>query len=118
MEVPVANTGLGIAPEDRKYGLAFIGGQGVGKTSGMARTIEIEDFVELALEYPERRVALGSRSHNYLMLTLARQWLSDRAANLPQASCGWMDKDELAVRKGSFRRHGREHVRMERPAGF
>jgi hypothetical protein len=55
-----------------------------------------EDFVELALEYPERRVALGSRSHNYLMLTLARQKLSDLAQNLPEASCGWMDKDELA----------------------
>jgi hypothetical protein len=55
-----------------------------------------EDFVELTLEYPERRVPLGSRSHNYLMLTLARQMLADRAANLPEASCGWMDKDELA----------------------
>jgi FHA domain len=55
-----------------------------------------EDFVELTLEYPERRVPLGSRSHNYLMLTLARQMLADRAANLPEASCGWMDKDQLA----------------------
>jgi hypothetical protein len=55
-----------------------------------------EDFVELTLEYPERRVPLGSRSHNYLMLTLARQRLEDRAANLPEASCGWMDKDALA----------------------
>lgn len=55
-----------------------------------------EDFVELSLEYGERRVALGSRSHNYLMLTLARQRLTDMAANLPEASCGWMDKDELA----------------------
>lgn len=55
-----------------------------------------EDFVELTLEYPERKIALGSRSHNYLMLTLARQKLADLAANLPEASCGWMDKDELA----------------------
>ncbi|HEX2876388.1 MAG TPA: FHA domain-containing protein [Polyangiaceae bacterium] len=55
-----------------------------------------EDFVELSLEYAERSVPLGSRSHNYLMLTLARQMLADRAANLPEASCGWMDKDELA----------------------
>jgi hypothetical protein len=55
-----------------------------------------EDFVELTLEYPDRRVSLGSRSHNYLMLTLARQMLADRAANLPDASCGWMDKDALA----------------------
>lgn len=55
-----------------------------------------EDFVELTLEYSERRVALGSRSHNYLMLTLARQKLADRSANLAESSCGWMDKDELA----------------------
>jgi hypothetical protein len=55
-----------------------------------------EDFVELKLEYPARLISLGSRSHNYLMLTLARQRLADRAASLPEASCGWMDKDELA----------------------
>jgi hypothetical protein len=55
-----------------------------------------EDFVELSIEYPERKVALGSRSHNYLMLTLARQMLADRAASLPEGSCGWMDKETLA----------------------
>ena len=55
-----------------------------------------EDFVELTLEYAERKVPLGSRSHNYLLLTLARQMLDDRAANLPDASCGWMDKETLA----------------------
>jgi len=55
-----------------------------------------EDFVELSLEYPERSVSLGSRSHNYLMLTLARRKIADRSANLPEASCGWMDKEELA----------------------
>lgn len=55
-----------------------------------------EDFVELSLEQGERRVELGSRSHNYLLLTLARQMLSDRARNVAEASCGWMDKEELA----------------------
>ena len=55
-----------------------------------------EDFVELWLEYAERKLPLGSRSHNYLLLTLARQLLADRAASLPEASCGWTDKDELA----------------------
>ena len=55
-----------------------------------------ETFVVLSLDYPERRVQLGSRSHNYLLLTLARQVLTDRAASLPEASCGWMDKEELA----------------------
>jgi len=55
-----------------------------------------EDFVELTLRYAERKVALGSRSHNYLLLTLARQMLADREQQLPEASCGWMDKDTLA----------------------
>jgi len=55
-----------------------------------------EDFVELSLEYSGRAVSLGSRSHNYLMLTLARRKIADRSANLPEASCGWMDKEELA----------------------
>jgi FHA domain len=55
-----------------------------------------EDFVELTLEYAERKVSLGSRSHNYLLLTLARQMLADRAENLPEPSCGWMDKEVLA----------------------
>lgn len=55
-----------------------------------------EDFVELTLEYPDRKVPLGSRSHNYLLLTLARQRLADRARQVPEPSCGWMDKEELA----------------------
>jgi hypothetical protein len=55
-----------------------------------------EDFVELSLEYPQRSVPLGSRSHNYLLLTLARQRLADRAAGLAEPSCGWMDKEQLA----------------------
>lgn len=33
---------VGLWPEDRKYGLALIGGQGTGKTSAMARTIAID----------------------------------------------------------------------------
>lgn len=55
-----------------------------------------EEFVELDLEYSGRRVSLGSRSHNYLLLTLARSYLADLAAGLPLASSGWMDKEELA----------------------
>lgn len=55
-----------------------------------------EDFVSLTLEYADRKVPLGSRSHNYLLLTLARQLLADRDASLPEASSGWMDKEALA----------------------
>ncbi|MEO6600725.1 MAG: FHA domain-containing protein [Polyangiaceae bacterium] len=56
-----------------------------------------EDFVELSLEYENRRVALGSRAHNYLLLTLARQRLADAAQDVAAASRGWVDKDELAT---------------------
>ena len=55
-----------------------------------------EDFVELSVEYENRSVALGSRAHNYLLLTLARQKLADLAVQIAPASCGWMDKDQLA----------------------
>jgi len=55
-----------------------------------------EAFVELSVIYPDRRVDLGSRSHNYLMLTLARAHLADLAGNVPPTSSGWMDKDEIA----------------------
>jgi len=55
-----------------------------------------EDFVELSVEYENRSVALGSRAHNYLLLTLARQKLADLADQIAPASCGWMDKDQLA----------------------
>jgi hypothetical protein len=33
---------VGIHPEDRKYGIAFMGGQGGGKTSAMARQIAVD----------------------------------------------------------------------------
>jgi len=55
-----------------------------------------EDFVELSVEYANKSVALGSRAHNYLLLTLARQKLADSAEQIAPASCGWMDKDQLA----------------------
>jgi len=55
-----------------------------------------EDFVELSMEYAKKTVQLGSRAHNYLLLTLARQRLADSAEQIPPPSCGWMDKDQLA----------------------
>lgn len=56
-----------------------------------------EDFVELTLEYPHRSVALGSRAHNYLLLTLARHKLSELSTGIAEDSAGWMDKDQLAA---------------------
>jgi len=55
-----------------------------------------EEFVELDLEYSSRSIQLGSRAHNYLLLTLARAYLADVEAGVATASCGWLDKEELA----------------------
>jgi hypothetical protein len=48
------------------------------------------------LEYERRRIALGTRGHNYLLLTLARRYLADSAAGVSPGSSGWVDKDDLA----------------------
>jgi hypothetical protein len=39
---------------------------------------------------------MGTRRHNYLLLTLARQRLEDAKSNLPETSCGWVDLEELS----------------------
>jgi hypothetical protein len=56
-----------------------------------------EEFVEVAVDYGARRVSLGARGHNYLLLTLARSYLSDRARGIADSSSGWVDKEELAA---------------------
>jgi hypothetical protein len=55
-----------------------------------------EEHVELVATLGDRRFDLGSRGHNYLLLTLARQRLKDAEAGLPDTSCGWIYQDELA----------------------
>jgi pSer/pThr/pTyr-binding forkhead associated (FHA) protein len=75
--------------------------ESVEPTTGEPATLHFvvssdEDFVELTLEYHNRSIALGSRAHNYLLLTLARHKLAELSAGIPEASSGWMDKDQLA----------------------
>lgn len=55
-----------------------------------------EEFIELSLRYASHVVPLGSRSHNYLLLVLARARLADIAAGLDEANAGWVYKNELA----------------------
>lgn len=45
-------------------------------------------------------VHIGNRSHNYLLLILARARLKDSEAGLPDTSCGWMYKEDLAKALG------------------
>lgn len=55
-----------------------------------------EEFVELSVQSEGRTVSLGSRSHNYLLLVLARTRNRDHEEGSSDAAAGWMDKDELA----------------------
>lgn len=54
-----------------------------------------EEHVELGLECEGRHMNLGARAHNYLLLTLARLRLSDRAAGFLDSACGWVYQEDL-----------------------
>lgn len=55
-----------------------------------------EEHVELsAHDSAGGSYSLGSRGHNYLLLTLARHRLSDAGQGQPEPLCGWMYQDEL-----------------------
>jgi hypothetical protein len=55
-----------------------------------------EEHVTLTVESTEKPVALGSRAHNYLLLTLARRRLGDAESGIAASSCGWIHQDDLA----------------------
>src|SRR5579883_489814 len=55
-----------------------------------------EEHVHLRVTCHGREFDLGARSHNYLLLTLARRRLADAAEGLPESTCGWIYQDELA----------------------
>ena len=55
-----------------------------------------EEHVELLMLCKDVALEVGSRGHNYLLLTLARRRLKDAEAGLPEADCGWIDVQELS----------------------
>jgi pSer/pThr/pTyr-binding forkhead associated (FHA) protein len=59
-----------------------------------------EEFVSLSMEYSGTTIELGSRTHNFMLLTLARTRLQDRANGLPESSCGWVYKEILGQMVG------------------
>jgi hypothetical protein len=50
-----------------------------------------EEHVHVQAANGVHRIDLGDRGHNYLLLTLARQRLSDASQGFPDDACGWMD---------------------------
>ncbi len=54
-----------------------------------------EEHVELQAQCGSTTIKLGARSHNYLLLTLARQRVSDTSQGLAEESCGWVYLEDL-----------------------
>jgi hypothetical protein len=54
-----------------------------------------EEHVHLQMSCGGKTVDLGSRAHNYLLLTLARRRLDDAAAGQPETGCGWIYQDDF-----------------------
>ncbi|WDE08010.1 FHA domain-containing protein [Thalassomonas viridans] len=55
-----------------------------------------EEHVALTVQMGEHQVNLEQRNHHYLLLLLARQRLTDKAAGLIKADQGWLDKEALS----------------------
>jgi FHA domain len=54
-----------------------------------------EEHVSMRMTCGGRTFDLGARSHNYLLLTLARCRIADSMNGLPETSCGWMYQEDL-----------------------
>lgn len=55
-----------------------------------------EEHVQLRVACGPHQFDLGSRQHNYLLLTLARRRQQDASAGLAESSCGWIYLEDLA----------------------
>lgn len=55
-----------------------------------------EEHVALRMTCGGLTFDMGARSHNYLLLTLARRRIEDTADGLPETSCGWLYQEDLA----------------------
>jgi hypothetical protein len=60
-----------------------------------------EEHVELRAEGEGVSLEMGSRAHNYVLLTLARHRLADGARGLPETSRGWVYQDDLVRALGT-----------------
>ncbi|MGR6873114.1 FHA domain-containing protein [Pseudomonas sp. HK3] len=64
-----------------------------------------EEHVSLSFTQGESVIDLGVRSHHYLLLLLARKYLSDKEAGVEKRECGWLDKDNLCKMIGQNENH-------------
>jgi hypothetical protein len=55
-----------------------------------------ETRVHVQMHVGGRTIDLGARAHHFLLVTLARQRLADRAEEHGEAACGWIDHEDLS----------------------
>ena len=55
-----------------------------------------EEHVQVQMSCGGKTLDMGARTHNYLLLTLARCRLQDAAAGQPDTACGWIYQDDYA----------------------
>ena len=62
----------------------------------LAFTVSLdEEHVQLVASWQGRKIDVGSRLHNYVLLILARRRLEDAKAGFDEAACGWVDHEDL-----------------------
>lgn len=64
-----------------------------------------EEHVSLSVKVGAQVFDLGERSHHYLLLLLARQRLSDKAAGISESERGWVGKEALIKALGMEETH-------------
>jgi hypothetical protein len=55
-----------------------------------------EEYVQIHLNWADRTIDLGARTHNYLLLTLARRRLADARDGHLETACGWIDYEDFS----------------------
>jgi hypothetical protein len=54
-----------------------------------------EEHVQVSVLAGTDEIDIGSRTHNYLLLHLARRRLAEAAQGLPEAACGWTHRETV-----------------------
>jgi hypothetical protein len=68
----------------------------VGQSDFSFQVSQDEEYVHLEVLCAGRTIDIGSRGHNYLLLTLARRRLADTQAGHEDAAAGWVTYEDLA----------------------
>jgi hypothetical protein len=69
-----------------------------------------EEHICMQLNVGQQQLSLGERSHHYLILLLARQYVNDKTRGLIGSEMGWIDKDLLATMLNFSENHINVHI--------